>query len=123
MAIANLGLRFVVELLGVAALGYWGFTALDGSPWRLAAALAAPARLIVAGAVVVAPTPANSLAPRTRARVGTGLLLVAAVALARAGQPAPAAMLAGTVLVNQVLLIAIDPGTAAAVLRHAGPRA
>ena len=123
MAIANLGLRFVVELLGVAALGYWGFTALDGSTWRLTAGIGAPALLIVAWALVVAPNADNALAPRTRELIGTGLLLVAAAALARAGLPAPAAMLAVTVLVNQVLLIAIDPGTAAAVLRHAGPRA
>jgi hypothetical protein len=122
MSIANIGLRFVVELLGVAALGYSGFATLDGMPWRLVAGIGAPALLIAVWALVVAPNADNALQPRARELIGTGLLLVAAAALARAGQPAPAAALAATVLVNQVLLIVIDPGPAVALLHHAGPR-
>lgn len=122
MSTANLVLRFVVELLGVAAIGYWGFSALDGMPWQLVAGIGAPLLLIVTWWLVVAPNADNALAPRTRELIGTGLLLVAAAALAWAGQPAPAAVLAATVIVNQALLIAIDPGTTA-LRPGAGPRA
>ena len=122
MSIANLGLRFVVELLAIVALGYWGFAALDGTPWRFVAGIGAPVVLVVVWALVVAPNADNALQPRTQELIGTGLLLVAAAALARAGQPVPAAVLAATVLDDQVLLIAINPGARVALLPHAGPR-
>jgi putative Ca2+/H+ antiporter (TMEM165/GDT1 family) len=107
MAIVNLGIRFLVELAGVAAVATWG---LHASPDPLVGVLlgtGAAAALIVTWAVVVAPNARNRLPQPRRDLIGTGLLLVAAAALAVAGQPALALVYAAVVVVNQVLLIVL----------------
>ena len=104
MATGNLILRFVLELLGILALGYAGFQASDNTLARVVAGLGAPAVLIVIWALVVAPNADNSLPQPRRDLVGTVLLLLAAGALALAGQPGLAAAFAGVVIVNTALL-------------------
>jgi hypothetical protein len=39
--IANLTLRFILELVGLYAMGYWGWVTFDG-PWRWLAAIGLP---------------------------------------------------------------------------------
>jgi hypothetical protein len=122
MAIANLALRFVVELGGVAALGYWGYQAVDGGPGRIVLAIGASLALVAVWAVVVARNADNSLTQPQRDLIGTGLLLVAAAALFAAGQPLTAVAFGAVVLVNWILLIAVGPAAvealASAASRH-----
>lgn len=110
MASANAAFRFVIELVGIGALGYWGLQAAgDGVAWT-ALAVGAPLALIVVWAIVVAPNATNPLSQRQRDVIGTALLLGTAVALANAGQPTAAAVFGAAVVVNWALLAALGPG-------------
>jgi hypothetical protein len=115
---SNLALRFLLELAGLAALGYVGFQLSDG-PVRWVTAVALPAVLAVVWALVVAPNATNGLAPSVRELIGSALLLAAALGLALAGQALPAMVFAALVLVNTVLLVVLDPAgtTGTAVVR------
>jgi hypothetical protein len=108
MAIANLTLRFILELGGVAALGYWGSQAVDG-PGAIVLAIGASLALIIVWSVVVARNADNALTQPQRDLIGTGLLLVAAGALFAAGQPAAAVVFGAVVVVNWILLVAFGP--------------
>ena len=44
---ANLGLRFLLELVALAALGYWGYRAGDTGLARVALAIGAPMALAI----------------------------------------------------------------------------
>ena len=86
MAIANLTLRFILELAGIAAFGIWGL-AVSSSP---IVAVGAVAAAIVVWALVVAPKARNGLSQAQKDIVGTAILLVAAVALAPPATRSPA---------------------------------
>ena len=107
MAVANLALRFVLELAGVAALGYWGWQTTDAFPQRLLLAVLAGGALVVVWALVVAPKASNAIPQDVRMLIGTGLLLVAAAALAVAGNPVAGLVLGILVVVNQVLVLVL----------------
>jgi Protein of unknown function (DUF2568) len=105
MTILNLGLRFLVEVAGVAALGYWGVNASSAPVTQTALGLGAPLGLIVAWALVVAPKATNGIAPAHRLVIGSALLLVAAAALGLAGRPGAATGLALLILANTALML------------------
>lgn len=105
MAVANLALRFVIELIGVGAFAYWGWQTGSAGLGRIALAIGAPVAFIVVWAIVVAPNATNALAQPQRDIIGTALLLLAAGALAAAGQPAAGVVFGAVVLLNWVLLI------------------
>ncbi|HEY4190771.1 MAG TPA: DUF2568 domain-containing protein [Candidatus Limnocylindrales bacterium] len=115
MAIANLTIRFIVELLGIAAFGYWALQA--GGP---IAAVAAVAVAVVVWAVVVAPKARNPLTQPQRDIVGTSILLLASGALVAAGQPALGIALAVIVMLNAIVLRALGPGARDAFTAPAG---
>lgn len=103
MVILNLAVRFIVELVGVGALGYAASQApLDGIA-RIVLTVAAPAALVVVWAIVVAPKARNPLAQSQRDAIGTVLLVLVAGALAAAGQPTMAVVFGAVVVVNWVL--------------------
>lgn len=112
MAIANLTLRFAVELAGIVALACWGFSGGWASPLPVIAGIAAPLALVAAWAMLVAPSRPSPLRPRHRELLGTGLLVLSAVALGVAGQPGAAALLGLIVVANQAALIAVDADAA-----------
>ena len=107
MVIANLALRFIVELIGVGALGFAAYQLpLDGIA-RIAVTLAAPLALIVAWAIVVAPNARNALTQPQRDALGSGLLVLVAVALAGAGQPTTGLVFGVVVVANWLLGIVL----------------
>lgn len=55
MGIATLAIRFVVELLGIVAVAYWGWQTGPDGMGRIALAVGAAIALIVVWAFVVAP--------------------------------------------------------------------
>ncbi len=120
MSVLLLATRFLAELAGVVAVSLWGSN-IGGASSQLLLAIGAPASLIVAWAIVVAPRARNPLTARVRELVGSGLLLLAAGALAGAGWPLAAAAYAFVVLADQALLLMVDRGAAMATLatRHA----
>lgn len=105
LTLTNLALRFALEIAGLAAAGYAANALVDG-PLRWPATVAAPVALAVFWGLVVAPNATNGLAPHTREVIGSAALLVAAAAVALAGRPVPAAVLAGLVVANTVVLLA-----------------
>lgn len=116
-----LAIRFLVEILGVVALGYVGATVPAATAWRLIVGIGAPAALIVVWALVVAPKADNPLPPRARELLGTGLLLLVAGALAAAGQPEWGIVFAAVVAADQALLLALNAGGIAAAIAPAAP--
>ena len=108
IAALNAGLRFLLELAGIAALGIWGWTVAGDSTLRFVLGLGAPLLLIVLWAAFIAPRSRSPLDQRTRFVVGSGLLLVAAAALWAAGSPAAAAAL-GILIVGNTLLALVFP--------------
>jgi len=120
MATANLALRFVVELVGLGALAYWGWAQEQlGAIARVGIAIVAPLALAVVWAVVVAPNTANGLTQPQKSTIGTVLLIVGAAALALAGQPTAALAFGAVVVLNWVLLVVFGEGAMVA-LRSAG---
>ena len=111
-----LTLRFAVELVGVAAIGYAASTTWDAMPWRLVVGVGAALAFVTVWAVVVAPKATNPIPQDARDLIGTGLLLLAAGALAAAGQPGFAAAFAAVVLADQALLILVRPELPEAIL-------
>jgi hypothetical protein len=104
MAIANLTIRFVTELAGIAAVGYAGFQVAGPMPVRVIAGVGAALALIITWALVVAPNTVNGLTQPQKDLIGTGLLLLAAVALGAAGQLRLAIVFAIVVIANTTLL-------------------
>jgi hypothetical protein len=102
-----LGIRFIAELLGLAALGYWGANQPIVVPWRAVPAIAAPLGLAVAWGILIAPKADNPLPLRWRELIGTALLLLTAAGLALAGQPGWGMALAAVVVADQALILAL----------------
>jgi hypothetical protein len=107
MATMNLALRFLVELAGIAAIGYAGFQIAAPMPVPAIAGIGAALAFIVTWWLVVAPNTTNGLSHAQKDLVGTALLLVAAGALAVAGQPGLAVALAAIVVINATLLLVV----------------
>jgi hypothetical protein len=103
---ANLGLRFLLELCALAALGYWGFRTGQGLPAKLGLGVGAPLLAAVIWGVFVAP--------KAPVRVPTAVWLLlqlaifgAAVAgLFAAGHPRLAWALGVAVAINGLLMYA-----------------
>jgi hypothetical protein len=105
MSIANLVLRFALELCAVAAAAYSGsqLAAAAGAP-NWIGAVAGALVFIVLWAVVAAPKTQNGLSGRQKEWIGTVIMLVTAGGLALAGQPALAIVFGILVVLNVVLL-------------------
>jgi hypothetical protein len=77
---ANLGLRFVLELSALAAVGYWGWTTGDGAlGWLLAAA--AVGAVIVVWALFVSPKHTIETSKQVAFAIELVVWVAAAVAL------------------------------------------
>ncbi len=81
---ANLGLRFLLELGALAAVGYWGWTTGDGVLGALLA-VAAVAAVIVVWALFISPKARYELAAPARFAIELGVWLAAGAALWAAG--------------------------------------
>lgn len=111
---ANLALRFLLELFGLAAVGYSGWQ-VAGGPFRWVAAILAPLALAAFWALVVAPNASNGVPLPTRELIGSALLVAVGGGLALAGQPWLGTAFAGLVIANTVVLTLLGhPGTPAA---------
>jgi hypothetical protein len=106
MRAANLALRFLLELCALAALAYWGIETGSGVAVDLALALGTVGAFVAVWGRWVAPRASRRLADP--ARLGLELVLFAAAlaALAAAGQPAIAVVLAAVLALSEILGIA-----------------
>jgi hypothetical protein len=101
---SNVAIRFVVELLGVGFVGYWGFTASDDTLTDALLGIGAVIVFAVVWGLFIAPNATRGLDRAQKNVLGTIVLLVAAGALALAGQPVIALVYAVVVVVNAVVL-------------------
>ena len=88
LSLATLGLRLVVELLGFVFVAYWGCTAADDLPTRIALAAGAAAVFVALWGRFLAPRATSGLTRPQKDVLGTAVLLLSAGALAAAGRPA-----------------------------------
>lgn len=101
----NLGLRFVLELCLLGALGYWGFRLDGGWPIRLAAGLGAPLLVAVIWGLFVSPKATYPLSDPWRFALETVLFALGAGALYLAARPSLAIALFLLFLINRVLMM------------------
>ena len=116
-----LAIRFIVELLGIVAVAYWGWQTGPEGMGRIALAVGAAVALIVVWAFVVAPKADNPLSQQARDIIGTVLLVLGAAALADAGQPRLAVIFAVVVIVDWLALVVIGPGASQALRSSVAP--
>ena len=104
---ANLGLKFLLELLAIAAFAYWG---ASRSPVILAVilAIAIPAVFVAAWGVWAAPRSPRRLPGQTRVPFELGCFALAALALIAAGATVAGIAFAVAAAFNAVLLAAFD---------------
>jgi hypothetical protein len=101
---ANLALRFLLELCALVALGYWGFKA-GGSPiTKLALGVGAPLLAAVVWGTFVAPRAAVPAPGLLRLVLELAVFGSAAAALYAAGRPALAWALGVLYVINRVLI-------------------
>jgi uncharacterized protein DUF2568 len=100
---ANATLAFGLELVLLAALAFWGFTADDDILVRLALGLGAPALVIVIWAFVLAPNAKRRLPMPWLAITKLVLFGLGALALYIANAPGAAVALAVLAVVNIAL--------------------
>jgi hypothetical protein len=100
----NVAIRFVVELLGVGFVGYWGFKASDDTLTGALLGVGAVVVFAIVWGAFLAPTATRGLSRTQKNVFGTLVLLVAAGALALAGQPTIALVYAVVVVVNGIVL-------------------
>jgi hypothetical protein len=111
MTLINLAARFVLELVGVGAVGLWAASIVDGMPARLVVGIGAGLAFVVVWALVVAPKADNAITQDLRVLIGSALLLVGAGGLALAGQPGAAGGFAVAIVLNTVLLFVLPGAT------------
>jgi hypothetical protein len=99
---ANLGLAFLLELAGLASLGYWGYQTGSG-PMQWVLAIGAPLLLAVVWGVFLSPRANVELPPMLTTLLRPALLLSTAAALAGAGQPIVGGVLGVAIVINSVL--------------------
>ncbi|MFB6140240.1 MAG: YrdB family protein [Halosimplex sp.] len=104
---AALGVRFLLELGALAAVGYWGLRTGTGTA-GYALAIGAPLALALAWGAFVSPKAPRRLPDPWR--LGAELLAfgLATAALAAAGRPALAAGFALVALADEAVLVAAD---------------
>lgn len=96
--------RFLLELVGLGALVYWGLQAGSDDVGRAVLVLLGAGGLIVAWALVVAPKARNRLSQRARLWIGTCLLLLSALALWTVGSSVAAAVFAACIVIDTLVL-------------------
>jgi hypothetical protein len=108
---ANLALRFLLEVAGFIGIGVVAFGRLNGldGPLRWVFAVGASLALIVTWWAVPAPRTENGLSQTQKDLIGTTLLLMVAAAVYLAGEPKLAIIYAVVVILNAGLLLAFGP--------------
>jgi hypothetical protein len=103
--IANLALKFLLELAAFAGFAYWGWRVGSGVVAVLLA-VAAPAVMIAVWGLFAAPRSTRRLGTSARIPLELGVFALAAVALAVAGRLVLALVFGVLVVANALLLTA-----------------
>jgi hypothetical protein len=104
LRLANLALRFFLELAALVALGYWGFQVGDGPVGKTLLTLGAPLAAIVLWGLFGAPRALRPLAEPWHVLLEVVVFGSAVPALIAARQPALAAVFGVLLVVNRLLI-------------------
>jgi hypothetical protein len=104
----NLAARFALELCAIAAFAYWGYQIGDNTATSIVFGVAAPIAMIVVWGAFVAPKARYSLPKAAKWMLGLGILLLAAIALADAGNTTLAVVLGVASTINAALMAVWD---------------
>ena len=99
----NLGVRFLLELCALAALGFWGFHTGSSTWMRILLGIGAPLLAAVVWGLFVAPKAAISIHPGLRLAVEVLVFGSAVLGLAAAGRSNLAWVFAVLVIVSDIL--------------------
>lgn len=113
LKLANLALRFLLELCLLAAFGAWGFSLAAPLIIRIAMGILLPVLVAVVWGVFLSPRRSVQLPPAARLILELALFALAVAALAVAGRPTLAAALGVVYALNKALLM-IFPSEAVA---------
>lgn len=102
MKALNLLLRFLLELAALAAVGYWGYHAVEPEPARIALCIAGPIVFAVFWGLFAAHRAKYPPPQPWKAIIGAVLLEVTAVVLALEGQGLWAAIIGVGIAANSV---------------------
>lgn len=105
LANLNLVLAFMLELAMLAAFGYFGFRVTDHAFLRWMLALGLPLATAILWGAILAPKAARRLPMVPGILLSLGLLLLAALALYRSGQPVLAIVMSAAAIVHAVLAV------------------
>jgi hypothetical protein len=103
---ANLGLRFILELAALAALGYWGYRTGGTTVAKIGLAAGAVLATAVVWATFVAPNASVSVPGPVHILLQVLVFGAAAAALFTLHRPTLASAFSATVLVNAALMAA-----------------
>ena len=112
----NLALRFLLELVALAALACWGATTTGGRTIQIVLAIALPTLMAAVWGLFIAPKARIPTGPSGRAILGLIVFLIAAAALWGRGHPRLAATYGGLAVVSSILIFVwpqSTPGVAA----------
>jgi hypothetical protein len=101
---ANLGVRFLLELCALGALGYWGFQTQGGLLLRIALGIGAPLIAAVVWAIFVAPKASVPVSIPVWLLLQLVIFGAAVTGLAVAGRPTLAWLFALAVVANGALM-------------------
>jgi hypothetical protein len=107
LKIANLAVKFLLELAAIAAFAYWGATR-DGVVAGVLAGITAPALAVALWGTFAAPNATRRLPMRARVPFELGVFAVATGALIAVGWTIVAIVFAVVVLLNAALLTLWD---------------
>ena len=99
----NLALSFILELCALGALAYWGFNASQHPLIRVVFGVGAPLAMIVIWSVYLAPKSARRLKEPALSGAKVIIFVLAAAALAAAGQTLVATIFLAATAVNLLL--------------------
>jgi Protein of unknown function (DUF2568) len=100
----NVGLRFLLEMCALAALGYWGFHTGDQLLLKLVLGLGAPLMAAILWATLGAPGAGVKLSGELHLALEVMIFGAAIVALAKADRPSLAGVFAVVFIINRVLM-------------------
>ena len=100
----NLGIRFILEILALVALGYWGFTTGRGWGLKLLFGLGAPILAAVLWANFGAPAAVHRLSGLSRLLLELLIFGGATLGLLLAGQRTLGLIFGAIFVVNEILL-------------------
>ena len=101
---ANLAVRFLLEIVALGVLGYWGFHAWAGQVNRVLFGVGAPVLLALAWALLASPQAPVQLSGPMKVGIQMALLGIPVLALLSLSRPVLAAVFGSAVVVNAVLL-------------------